>query len=192
MRRIAIVNQKGGCGKTTTAINLAGIFAKKGLRTLLVDMDPQGHCGAGLAIPEQQIDLDVGDAMLADPAQPIDLSRLIWRASRNLDLIPSRTKVAGIESSRAGLSDQPEAERPPGGFSGQRRWPHHVAQNGRGGLGLGRIHLRVSRRVDHHRRPLPLQAGGDLALAGNVKLGARAGEQFDLRPRGRRRGESLA
>lgn len=111
MRRIAIVNQKGGCGKTTTAINLAGIFAKKGLRTLLVDMDPQGHCGAGLAIPEQQIDLDVGDAMLADPAQPIDLSRLIWRASRNLDLIPSRTKVAGIESSRAGLSDQPEAER---------------------------------------------------------------------------------
>lgn len=111
VRRVAIVNQKGGCGKTTTAINLAGIFARSGLRTLLVDMDPQGHCGAGLAIPEQQIDLDVGDAMLADPDHPIDLARLIWRASRNLDLIPSRTRVAGLESARAGLHDAAESER---------------------------------------------------------------------------------
>lgn len=111
VRRVAIVNQKGGCGKTTTAINLAGIFARSGLRTLLVDMDPQGHCGAGLAIPEQQIDLDVGDAMLADPDHPIDLTRLIWRASRNLDLIPSRTRVAGLESARAGLHEVAESER---------------------------------------------------------------------------------
>ena len=70
MRTFAIVNQKGGCGKTTTAINLAGVFAGRGLRTLLVDMDPQGHCAAGLAIPEQRIDLHIGDAMLADPRPP--------------------------------------------------------------------------------------------------------------------------
>jgi len=51
VRIIAIVNQKGGCGKTTTAINLAALSAKRGSSTLLVDMDPQSHCAAGLGIP---------------------------------------------------------------------------------------------------------------------------------------------
>ncbi|QYK49728.1 MAG: AAA family ATPase [Phycisphaeraceae bacterium] len=111
MRRIAIVNQKGGCGKTTTAINLAGILARKGMRTLLVDMDPQGHCAAGLAIPEQRIDLDIGDAMLAPADQPVEPSRLIWRVSRNLDLLPSRTRVAGLEAARGGLADQTDSDQ---------------------------------------------------------------------------------
>ena len=48
MRTIAVVNQKGGCGKTTTAINLAAFLALKGRRTLVVDMDPQGHATLGL------------------------------------------------------------------------------------------------------------------------------------------------
>ncbi len=111
MRTISIINQKGGCGKTTSAISLAGIFARRGLRTLLVDLDPQAHCAAGLAIPEQRIDLDIGDAMLADPDQAIDEARLLWRASRNLDLAPSRMKLAGLEASRGGLADRPDKER---------------------------------------------------------------------------------
>jgi chromosome partitioning protein len=111
VRIIAIINQKGGCGKTTTAINLAGIAARKGFRTLLVDMDPQSHCAAGLAIPEQRIDLDIGDAMLASPEQPIDPKRLLWRASRNLDLAPSRMRLAGLEASRGGLAERPDKER---------------------------------------------------------------------------------
>ncbi len=111
MRIISIINQKGGCGKTTSAINLAGITARKGFRTLLVDLDPQSHCAAGLAIPEQRIDLDIGDAMLAAPEQQIDPSRLFWRASRNLDLAPSRMKLAGLESSRGGMADKPDKER---------------------------------------------------------------------------------
>ncbi len=111
MRIIAIVNQKGGCGKTTSAINLAGAAAKSGHRTLLVDLDPQSHCAAGLAIPEARIDQDIGDAMLADPSKPLDSTRLLWRTFRNLDLIPSRMTLAGLEAARGGLADQPEPEQ---------------------------------------------------------------------------------
>jgi len=110
MRRIAVINQKGGCGKTTSAINLSGILASRGHRTLLVDMDPQSHCAAGLAIPEGRVDLDIGDAMLLREPRSLDKSRLLWRISRNLDLAPSRTKLAGLESARGGLSDMPEKE----------------------------------------------------------------------------------
>lgn len=111
MRTIAIINQKGGCGKTTTAINLAGILARSGRRTLLVDMDPQGHCAAGLGIPEHRIDMDVGDAMLAVGDRPIDSSRLLWKAGRNLDLAPSRMRLAGLEAARGGLSALADKER---------------------------------------------------------------------------------
>jgi len=111
MRTAAIINQKGGCGKTTTAINLAGIFARRGARTLLVDMDPQSHCAAGLAIPEKRIDLDIGDAMVLDPPGRLDPSRLLWRVSRNLDLAPSRMKLAGLEASRGGLADRPDRDQ---------------------------------------------------------------------------------
>lgn len=104
MRAIAIVNQKGGCGKTTTAISLAGALAASGRRVLLVDMDPQSHCAAGLAIPEDRIEQDVGDAMLAPDPGRLDLHHLLWRISRNLDLLPSRMRLAALEASRGGLA----------------------------------------------------------------------------------------
>lgn len=111
VRIVSIINQKGGCGKTTTAINLAGIMARRGYRTLLVDLDPQSHCAAGLAIPEQRIDMDIGDAMLTDPPSAVSPKRLLWRVSRNLDLAPSRMKLAGLEAARGGLADRPDKER---------------------------------------------------------------------------------
>lgn len=111
MHIVSIINQKGGCGKTTTAINLAGVLARSGLRTLLVDLDPQSHCAAGLGIPEQRIELDIGDAMLAGRGGGFEYSRLIWRAGRNLDLAPSTMKLAGLEAARGGLADKPDKER---------------------------------------------------------------------------------
>jgi len=111
MRAIAIINQKGGCGKTTSAINLSAVLARAGKRVILIDMDPQGHCAAGLGIPEQRIELDIGDAMLAIGQKPIDPAKLLWRAVRNLDLAPSRMKLAGLEAARGGLADMPDKER---------------------------------------------------------------------------------
>ena len=56
MKTIAVVNQKGGVGKTTVSINLASALAGSGKKTLLVDMDSQSHCAVGLAVPEDQIE----------------------------------------------------------------------------------------------------------------------------------------
>lgn len=123
MHTIAVVNQKGGCGKTTTAINLSGVFASRGYRTLLVDLDPQAHCAAGLAIPEQRIDKHIGDAMLASENAPIDADRLLWRVSRNLDLAPSTVRLAALEAARGEFAQKADAEsrlkRALARFSGQ-------------------------------------------------------------------------
>ncbi len=106
VRTFTVINQKGGCGKTTSAINLAAAFARSGCRTLLVDLDPQSHCAAGLGIPEERLDLDVSDALRAPIDQKLNRERLIWHVSRNLDLLPSKMKLAGIEAANGGLADQ--------------------------------------------------------------------------------------
>jgi len=111
MRTLAVMNQKGGCGKTTTSINLAAALAGMGVKTLLVDLDPQSHCAAGLAVPESKIDRDIGDAMVGGTEHPIDPQRLLWRVAKNLDLAPSRTKLAGLEASRGGLATASQRER---------------------------------------------------------------------------------
>lgn len=110
MRVFTVINQKGGCGKTTTAINLSSAFAHAGCRTLLVDLDPQSHCAAGLGIPEERLDLDVSDALRAPVDQVFNRDRYIWHIGRNLDLLPSRMKLAGIEAAMGGLADQENKE----------------------------------------------------------------------------------
>src|SRR6266850_1260142 len=111
VRTMAIVNQKGGCGKTTTAINLAAIYAQRGLRTLLVDMDPQSHCAVGLGVPEARIEQSIGDALLADHSRGFDASALVWEVARNLYLAPSTMMLSALESPGGGLHQMPDKDR---------------------------------------------------------------------------------
>ncbi len=110
MRTIAIINQKGGCGKTTTSINLAACLARLGHKTLLVDMDPQGHCGVGLAVPEEQIERTVYDALIeAHDGKVARLGEIVWQIASDFDLAPSNLKLAAFEqvfAGRAGREDR--------------------------------------------------------------------------------------
>lgn len=103
MRTIAVANQKGGCGKTTVAVNLSACLAREGQRVLLVDIDPQGHCALGLAVPEEQIELSVVDVLLGNEnGPPIEFSRIIWQITANFDLAPSRVDLARFELESSG------------------------------------------------------------------------------------------
>ncbi len=90
MRTIAIVNQKGGCGKTTVAINLASCLAAQGKKTLLVDMDSQSHCAVGLAVPEEQIEQSIYDVLISNArGEPIRLAEVLWQISESFELAPA-------------------------------------------------------------------------------------------------------
>jgi len=111
VKTIAIVNQKGGSGKTTTAISLSSALAMRGQRTLLIDLDPQSHCASGLAIPEDEIDLQIGDAMLWPDSRPLPTDRFIWPTRTNLHVAPSTTQLAGLESTRGGLATREDRDQ---------------------------------------------------------------------------------
>lgn len=94
MKIFAIMNQKGGVGKTTTAVNLAAAMGLRGQRTLLIDMDPQGNTTSGMGVDKRSVEKSSAELMLHNsPAESAILRGLF----ENLDLIPSDSLLAGLD-----------------------------------------------------------------------------------------------
>jgi chromosome partitioning protein len=93
-RIVAVANQKGGVGKTTTAINLAASVASRGYRVLLLDFDPQGNASSGVGYPRDKVELSVydaliGEVLLEDVIRPTEITTLF--------VAPATTDLVGAE-----------------------------------------------------------------------------------------------
>jgi chromosome partitioning protein len=100
MRVIAIVNQKGGCGKTTTAVNLAGALAADGHRVLVVDLDPQAHATLALGADPERLDENLYE-VFADPDGAARLPRVCVPVADRLDVAPSGIVLSALEQKLA-------------------------------------------------------------------------------------------
>ncbi len=106
MKTIAIVNQKGGCGKTMTAINLSAFLAQSSKRVLLIDMDPQGHATLGVIKDPVQLEKTVYE-VLAGEAGLTRLREVVMKVRDNFDLAPSDVLLSALPEK---LRDMPEKE----------------------------------------------------------------------------------
>lgn len=105
MRTIAVVNQKGGCGKTITSINLSAFLALARRRVLLVDMDPQGHSTLGLSSGSSSTGPTIYDLLLAVPRRPaITIADIARPVGENLDLAPSDIRLSALPEALAGVT----------------------------------------------------------------------------------------
>lgn len=98
MRVISIANQKGGCGKTTTAINLACALALSGKKTLLIDLDPQAHASLGLNVHSPNSIYNVISKLTP---RKLKLDNIIMKAEERFDIVPSNILVGTLEQELA-------------------------------------------------------------------------------------------
>ena len=103
VRIVAVANQKGGVGKTTTAVNVAASLAQSGEQVLLVDMDPQGNATSGLGIDPRRVEGGVYELLL----EGVPLAQTCRRtAVPNLSVVPSGPDLAGAEIELVGVDDR--------------------------------------------------------------------------------------
>ena len=98
MRSIAVINQKGGVGKTTTSVNLSAALAREGYKVCLVDIDPQAHASLHLGVALDDGDLSIYDVLTADAS----LASVRCEVSPNLHLVPAHINLAAAETKLAG------------------------------------------------------------------------------------------
>lgn len=100
---IAVTNQKGGVGKTTTAINVAYYLAKSGKKTLLVDLDPQGNASSGLGVDKSKVEKSVIDLLTGDET----LDKVVTKTKhKNLYLVPTTSHLANTEVEMASVNNK--------------------------------------------------------------------------------------
>ncbi len=103
MRTIAVVNQKGGCGKTITSINLSAFLAREQRRVLLVDMDPQGHATLGLLSDAVHPSRTMYEVFVEEPGERTTVLRdVILTVRENLDVAPADILLSGVPEALAG------------------------------------------------------------------------------------------